>query len=264
MKLPLIFALLIARTAAATDVATFIELPYRYVIGGRAAGKWLTSEQAGKAIKPRTAFRLFDLKGEAGKLTISKAAPDADVCPDVWLAQIDPETDTDAIAIAASWNPMPRPVKSADTKQESYVKAVGDMLIAKGIGKPVVRITQHLRADLDGDGDEEVLLAATRYPKSEDGLSAPMSATAGNYSFVALRRVVAGKVVTQILDGDFYPKSSESSAPNVHSIGGLLDLDGDGKMEIILQSAYYEGGGTTVWQLGGKQAAKVLEIECGV
>ena len=264
MKLPLILALFIARTAAATDAATFVELPYGYVIGGHVAGKWQTSEQAGKAIKPRTAFRLFNLKGEAGKLTISKAAPDADVCPDVWIAKIDRETDAHSIAIAASWNPMPRPLKSADTKQETYVKAVGDMLISKGIGKPVVKITQHLRADLDGDGEEEVVLAATHYPKSEDGLSAPMSASAGNYSFVALRRVVAGKVVTQILDGEFYPKSTESSAPNVHSIGGLLDLDGDGKMEIILHSAYYEGGATTVWRLGGKQATKVLEIECGV
>ena len=264
MKLRLILALLIARTAAATDVATFIELPFRYVIGGHAAGKWLTSEQAGKNITRRTDFRLFNPRGAAGKLTISKAGPDADVCPDVWMAQIDHEMDTDAIAIAASWNPMPRPVKSGDTKQETYLKAVGDMLLSKGIGKPVVKITQHLRADLDGDGEEEVVLGATHYPKSEDGLSAPLSASAGNYSFVALRRVVGGKVVTQILDGDFYPKSTESSAPNVHSIGGLLDLDGDGKMEIILHSAYYEGGGSTVWQLGAKKAVKVLEIECGV
>ena len=258
-----VLALAIVRPASAADPATFIELPYRYVIGGHADGKWLTSEQAGKALKPGTALRLFDLKGEIGKLKAGKAAPDEDVCPDVWLAKTDRELDTHAIAIAASWNPMPRPVKSADTKQEVYLKAVSDILVAKGIKKPIVKITQHIRADLDGDGEEEVIIAATRYSRNDEGMGAPMSASSGNYSFVVLRRVISGKVVTQILDGEFYSKSAESSAPNIHDIGGILDLDGDGKMEIILHSQYYEGGGSTVWQLGTKKAVKVLEIGCG-
>jgi hypothetical protein len=259
-----ILALILTRTASAADGSTFVELPYGYVIGGHAAGKWLTSEQAGRALKPGTAFRLFNLKGAAGKMTVSKAAPDADVCPDVWIAQINRETDAHAIAIAATWNPMPRPVTSAATTQEAYVKAVSDVLAGKGIKKPVVKIAQHLRADLDGDGEEEVLLSATHYPDEDGGMGAPMAAAAGNYSFVALRRVVGGKVVTQILNGEFYPKAQESSAPNIHEVGGLLDLDGDGRMEIILDSTYYEGGGTTVWRLDARKAVKVLEIECGV
>ena len=259
-----ILALFIVRSVSAADASTFFELPFRYVIGGHATGKWLTSEQAGKAIKPGTAFRVFDLKGETGKMKISKAAPDEDVCPDVWLVKTDRELDTHAIAIAAPWNPMPRPVKSADTKQDAYVKAVNDILIARGIKKPLVKITQHLRADLDGDGEEEVIIAATRYSRNDEGMGAPMSASSGNYSFVVLRRVIGGKVVSQILDGEFYSKSTESSAPNIHEIGGVLDLDGDGKMEIILHSQYYEGGGSTVWQFGAKKAVKVLEIECGV
>jgi hypothetical protein len=50
----------------------------------------------------------------------------------------------------------------------------------------------------------------------------------------------------------------------VHEVGAVLDLDGDGKMEIVLHSQYYEGGATTVWQLGAKEAKRVLEIACGV
>lgn len=250
--------------AYAAEPAAFIELPYRYVIGGHANGKWLNTEQAGKAIKPGMTFRLFTLKGEQGQVTVQKSAPMDDVCMDIWMTELDSPVDQPAIAVAADGNPMPRGVKSAGTTQDVYVKAVRELLIAQGIAKPVVKITQHLRVDLEGDGQDEVLLSATHYPSAEGEGSAPTSAGAGNYSFTALRRLVGGKVVTQILEGEFYEKATEFSAPNVHSIGGVLDLDGDGKMEVILHSQFYEGGATTVWQVEAKEAKRVLEIACGV
>src|SRR5436190_19614961 len=198
-----------AITVSAADVATFIELPDRFVIGGHGKGKWLESAQAGKAIKAETQFRVFTLKGEKGKVTATKVAPEPDVCMDVWMAELKEvsEDDDDAIGVSAAWNPMPRAVKTGDTKQDVYVKAVSDILTAQGIKKPVVKITQMLRVDLDGDGEEEVLVCGTRYATAEKG-SAPMAATAGSYSFVALRRVVEGKVVTQMIEGEFYPKNT--------------------------------------------------------
>lgn len=248
----------------AAEPSAFVELPYRYVIGGHADGKWLDTGKAGKAIRPGTDFSVHTLKGENGKLTVQKSAPMDDVCMDIWMVEMDLPVDMRGIAIAADWNPVPRPVKVSGTTQEIYVKAVRELLIAQGIPKPVVKITQHLRVDLEGDGEVEVLLSATHYPTAEGEGSAPTSAAAGNYSFTALRRLIGGKVVTQILEGEFYEKAAEFNAPNVHDVGGVLDLDGDGKMEIILHSQYYEGGATTVWQVGAKEAVRVLEIACGV
>ena len=249
-----------AIAAQAADVATFIDLPVRFVIGGHSKGKWLTSEQAGKSIKPGTPFRLFTLKGDRGKVNVTKTTPEPDVCMDVWMTELDEVIENGCIAVSAPWNPMPRAVKVGDTKQ---VKAVSEILTANGIKKPLVKIKQLLRVDLDGDGEEEVLLTATNYSKAEEG-TAPNAASAGNYSFVALRRVIDGKVDTQIIEGEFYPKTMDFNAPNFYEIGGVLDLDGDGKMEIVLESQYYEGGGTTAWKLGKKKAEKVLEIACGV
>ena len=267
-KSALLFAILLTLPVAApaADVATFLELPDRFVIGGNSKGKWLESAQAGKAIKAGTTFRLFTLKGEKGKVTASKVAPEPDVCMEVWMAELKEvsEDDDDAIGVSAPWNPMPRAVKSADTKQDVYVKAVSELLSAQGIKNPVVKIKQLLRVDLDGDGEEEVLLSGTRYPSSDDENSAPNAATAGSYSFVALRRLQDGKVNTQIIEGEFYPKNMVFNAPNIYQVTGVLDLDGDGRMEIIINSAYYEGGGTTVWKLGKIKLEKVMEIACGV
>jgi len=253
--------LMLSSSAKSADLPTFVDLPSGLIIGAHAGGKWLSSEQAGKALEPGRKYRLFTLTGKTGDAVGGKAAPNAEVCPDVWEQTLQPATEKSAIALAVPWNPMPRTAKASDKTQELYVKAARDFLVGKGIAKPVVKITQLLRIDLDGDNDDEVLLSATHYP-GEEGES-PSQAEAGNYSFVLLRRVVDGMVQTKLVDGEFYPKASESQTPYRYEVSGLLDLDGDGRLEIIIYSAYYEGATVTVWRFGEGKLHKVLEIGCG-
>jgi hypothetical protein len=248
-------------SAKSADLPTFVDLPSGLIIGAHAGGKWLSSEEAGKALEPGRKYRLFGLTGKTGDAVGGQAAPNTEVCPDVWEQTMRPATEKSAIALAVPWNPMPRTAVASDKTQEVYVKAARDFLVGKGIGKPVVKITQLLRIDLDGDGEDEALLSATNYP-GEPGES-PYHANAGNYSFVLLRHVVDGKVETKLIDGEFYPKASESQTPYRYEVSGLLDLDGDGRLEIIIYSAYYEGATVTVWRLDAAKPNKVLEIGCG-
>jgi hypothetical protein len=82
------------------------------------------------------------------------------------------------------------------------VEAVGDFLKARGIADPKVQITRILRVDLEGDGEEEVLISATNYfcKDKSDHSAAPFpeapieSPRRGSYSIVILRHVLAGKV----------------------------------------------------------------------
>ena len=69
-----------------------------------------------------------------------------------------------------------------------------------------------------------LLQRKTNYP-GEQGES-PYHAEAGNYSFVsAAPRRVDGKVQTKLIDGEFYPKASESrNALPLTKFRGLLDL----------------------------------------
>lgn len=252
---------LVAVATPAAEIAAFVEQPEGFIIGGRSETGWLISEAVGKAVKAGTAYRLFTLTGEAGKATGAKPEPNPDVCPDVWMQTLTPTTDQNAIAVSATWNPAPRKARVADKTQEVYIQAARDFISGQGIKKPVVKITQILRVDLDGDGEDEALLSATHYPKGEGGMVT--SASAGNYSFVLLRQVVNGKVRTSLVEGEFYPTSKEFNAPNRYEVSGLLDLDGDGRLEIIVHSEYYEGGATSVWTLGKDGLKKVLEIGCG-
>ena len=92
-----------------------------------------------------------------------------------------------------------------DTTQTAYIDAVRDFLKTKGITEPKVKIDSIFRVDLDGDGEDEVLISATNYFSQDN--SVPMRSPAGSYSMVLLRRVVAGKVETQLVAGEFHPKA---------------------------------------------------------
>jgi hypothetical protein len=80
--------------------------------------------------------------------------------------------------------------------------------------------------------------------------------------------VVAGKVETQLIAGEFHPKayvSKEGSfdAPSIYKVIATLDLDGDGKMEVVIHSDYYEGGETTIYRCDPKKAEALLSVACG-
>lgn len=245
-----------------SSFASFIDLPWRFVIGGNLNGQWLNSEAAGKRLTAAsTDYRVFTLKGELKPVTADKAAPDEDLSPDIWMQKITPELELEeqVIGVNAPWNPMPRKAKMLDVTQEKYVAAVRELLIGKGIAKPKVKIRQVLRVDLEGDGEEEVLITATHYTNEAELISA----RTGDYSFVALRRVTNGKVRTQFVVGEVYPKPDVNGALNSFEVAGLLDLDGDGILEVIIRTSYYEGGGTQVWRLDKGKLVKILSCEGG-
>ena len=90
-----------------------------------------------------------------------------------------------------------------------------EFLEARRMSDPKVKITRILRVDLDGDGEDEALINATNY-FTKDGEVPMDTAAPGSYSIVLLRRVVAGKVETGLVAGEFYPKE-KSDRPECYT-----------------------------------------------
>lgn len=245
---------------AAADPEAIVHVETDFLIGAPARGKWLNSERAAKAVKPGTKFRVYALTRELGAATGGKPTGNTDVCEDVFTIALSPKPESGVIAIAAPWNALPRIPKLMSTTQPVYIQAVREFLQDRGIREPKVHITKIVRIDLEGDGEDEVLISATNYFKP-DGV--PTSASAGSYSFVILRQVVDGKVHTRMVDGEIYTKAKVFNAPNQHEIAAILDLDGDGTMEVVLDSNYYEGGATTIYRCTPAKVEALVTVACG-
>jgi hypothetical protein len=254
-------AFLISAVAAAGDLYPIVEVQTGYLFGATESGKWIKADEAAKTLPDKTTYRVYGLTESLCEAKGGKAKAEDVPCEETLSVSLSSKPEKGVVAIAAPWNALPRKPSVKDSTQQVYVDAVRDFLKTKEIEQPKVKIDNILRVDLDGDGEEEVLISATNYFSKDE--SVPMWSLAGGYSMVLLRWVVAGKVETQLVEGEFYPKATSYNAPNAYKLIAVLDLDGDGKMEVVVASQYYEGQATTIYRCDPKKVEALLSVACG-
>ena len=249
--------------SAQTRIVPIVEFKVKGLLGGVENGKFVDAKTTAAKLKGTENYTLFGIEGaNEGEFTVGKPQNDQDVCDDFYYVEPSEEIASGvALGNGYKWNPVPRVAKSIELNDAAYKKAVAAILRTKGIAKTTIKLTQALRIDLEGDGQEEVLIAATFY---KGGLTA--GAARNDYSFILLRKIVAGKVQNIVVAGDFITKNIEFGAPNEYEISAIADLNGDGKMEMILHSAYYEGSSSWAVEMKGNKPVdiKELAIGCGV
>ncbi len=175
---------------------------------------------------------------------------------------------TNPIAVRAGWNLQPHSPAIAGTATPVYFDAVREFFAARHVEIGAIEITQWFKLDLEGDGVDEVVLSAR-----SQGLKPGQEAiTYPAVSVVLLRRVVNEVAKTYFLSHSIFTEAdgaslAEGETPDVRTfdVSAFADLNGDGRLEVIINDQGFESAGTTVWEFISNQVGPrmVLSGGCG-
>ena len=167
-----------------------------------------------------------------------------------------------AIGANANWNPLPRTARKIASGDKTYQKIALDLLRTKKLNVRSVKLENIFSVDLEGDGKDEIFLEATTYKNKNGEISG--TARRGDYTFVLMRKIVAGKPKTFLIEGEFHPRKPAEDYITESDLAAFADLNGDGKLEVIIEAAYSYGGVSTgVYELDKTSLRQALFVECG-
>jgi hypothetical protein len=224
---------------------------------------WSDALKTMPLVKKGETFRLYSLTGPVGTGVVSEIVPPEYPCDDIVGVNISPlpAGEDDIIGVNGAWNAQPRLPKIQSTGQQEYRTIVSNYVKAAGIRRPTVTIFQLLRVDLDGDGTEEVLISANSSEKPSIYMSR------GDFSLVLLRRVVQGKAQTVPIVSEVELKTHEDpfqtgSWHHKETVAAILDINGDGVMEVITTYQSVYDGGKSVYDVKGRKPKMVIWWGC--
>lgn len=242
------------------------------LLGAWTGSAWLGAQPAALRLRGGELYRSLTVSGAASFVTGSRPASFGVPCALAYEVGLKPATSpgTFRLLTARQRELRPRPVASLPTTHPTYREIVRAELVGRGLKASQVNLLGVVRADLDGDGTQEVVIEAAHFA-GHRGLYPPPVGAPGDYSLLLLRQVVRGRVVTTALGAHVAPQTPWSPGSDLpmpmatlFRLAGVADLNGDGRMELVTFGSYYEGYALAVqeWTPGGWKVR--LEGGCGV
>jgi hypothetical protein len=233
------------------------------LVGATSGWKWIQDKWVHASLKSGRVYRFYSLTSFVQQSAGAKPELDEASGGAWWISFKQLKgSKSSLLGIAGSWNALPRPVKSVSETQPIYLNVVAEVLKKNGLTSAKPHISKIVRVDLEGNGQETVIIEAS----SPDLYHEPFAETTlkqGGYCFIIVRTPFNGKVKTLVLKGDYSGNKSGSMGANVFRLSHVLDLNGRGEMEIVVDWNYYEGGGVDVYRLKNGQAHLVLSAVAG-
>ena len=232
---------------------------YNVLIGGFASGEWKNDEPMMPLVQRDASLNFYSLDRAYGE-GVLKYVYEGEVClvdAEVDGLPDDIQTPAALFGVGGDWNALPRAPQVQSTEQDYYKNEIRRILANKGLDELPIKITQLFRLDLEGDGREEVLITAT-------DVKDKITSDPADYSLVVLRKVVGEQVQTFVLSEEYGINKPPEEIPYWCAVDAVLDLNGDGKQEIITGCEYYEGGSLFIFEVDGGDVRQVIDHHCGV
>jgi len=222
------------------------------LLGGYGNGTWWEHDNLFKRLSDKQTYQIYSLTEKIGIATGEKISKKEEYEPPRIIIIHPKYRRSEHYAISCDWNPLPRLPKILSNNNEAYRKIVQDILHEHKI-KNVPNIEQIIQVDLEGDGNNEVIIVAKK-------TTADFSFFNNEYSFLLVRKMIQGKVKNIFLEEEFIINNDECMQipPSSYRIRGLFDADGDGILEILVETWYFEGGGYLLYKWDGSNFQLVL------
>ena len=160
------------------------------------------------------------------------------------------------VAVARNWPTLQRPVHELAPDHEIYRQAVLDWLTAEGVMAPQLGSLRVFRVDIEGDGVDEIFISATHLDESQH------TTKSGDYSIILMRKVTGNDTITQTIVGDIYRSQGlEITYPRTYTPAKFIDLNRDGRLEVVVDIQRWEGMGALVYQIDGQSVIESLRVE---
>jgi len=206
-------------------------------------------------IKSTETFKLqgLGLMAASGSLTI-KGYEENDAVGGIFLKTTSFPRGVYQNGLKPAW---PRKITKLGNTSKAYLDALGAWLKSKGVSS-APNLAAVYSVDLDGDGKQEILMEANSKGFTTQSTAEPKKT---DYSALLMRRVGSnGSVTTTVLASALTPLNGMTH----NTFRSIVDLDGDGKYEVITSMDYYEGQEAAIFGFKGGTFGRLCGAGAGV
>ncbi|MEI7834441.1 MAG: hypothetical protein WCJ56_14735 [bacterium] len=159
-----------------------------------------------------------------------------------------PPYDTVFAISDCTWDPYAHPAIRGVAPTATHEKAAQEFLQQNSI-KGTPTIDKVMEADIDNDGANETVMTISSGVDENRKLNPDTEYIKHEYNLVLYIKDVNGKTTTGMICGNWYPPATNISLPIYFTFTDIMDVDGDGQNEVLVNSGYYEGESFEVMKL---------------
>jgi hypothetical protein len=231
------------------------------LIGGVQGEDWISAGEVVSTLPKTPNYWLYNSSTQVGEaIGMITSPPQRSYCPSRTYLHLETgNAPSFRVALDGNWQAIPRVQEQLSTNLPAYTDAVRTLLEKNKLKGTETSLDAVFKVDLDGDGADEVIITANHNDNrvSVEGISQ------GDYSLLLLRKLQGNQVVSIPLYERYVQNDGPYSRGAEIDVLALIDLNGDGSMEIMARENSYQAFRYLVFSLEGDSGAPVLELYCG-